>query len=230
MQPTVVSSDAQDYTSDATVGQGSYVIRPGDCLISLSEKSGLLWKTIWEHPENAELRQKRGDPRVLLPGDRVVIPEKRLKHEPGATEARHRFVRNGVPAKLRLEFHEEDQPLANEPYLIIIDGKSQRGTTDAQGRVEIFLPKQARRGTVHIGQGDGERIYDLNLGTLDPFDSVSGVQARLNNLGFEAGPVDGRLGPQTTEAIRKFQAYHDLEVTGVPDRATCHKLKEQHSS
>lgn len=231
MPPASDSGDAQDATSAECAGQGDHVVEPGTCLISLSEHHGFFWQTLWEHPENRDLRSKRRDPWVLLPGDRVAIPEKRLKQETASTDKKHTFVRKGIPAKLRLEFHEDDRPLSDLPYLVAIDDATfQRGTTDGQGRIEISLPKQARAGTVRIGDGESERVYELKLGALDPEDSVSGVQGRLNNLGFKVGAVDGRLGSKTADAIRRFQAYHSLPVTGVPDRATCQKLKERHGA
>jgi hypothetical protein len=52
-------------------------------------------------------------------------------------------------------------------------------------------------------------------------DWLTGVQFRLNALGFAAGPVDGIKGPRTDRAIRAFQsAYPPLVVDGVPGRRT----------
>lgn len=40
------------------------------------------------------------------------------------------------------------------------------------------------------------------------------VQSKLNQLGYDAGPVDGKPGQQTTEAIAAFQIDNDLAVDG----------------
>jgi peptidoglycan hydrolase-like protein with peptidoglycan-binding domain len=37
---------------------------------------------------------------------------------------------------------------------------------------------------------------------------------------------DGEIGDETKEAIKKFQAAYNLNVTGEPDEATKSKLKE----
>jgi len=55
-------------------------------------------------------------------------------------------------------------------------------------------------------------------------DWLTGVQYRLNAVGFGAGPVDGILGPKTKRAIRKFQetyhGSHQLRVDEIPGPKT----------
>lgn len=46
------------------------------------------------------------------------------------------------------------------------------------------------------------------------------MQRKLNAADFDAGPVDGILGPMTRDALREFQEAHGLEVTGRPDERT----------
>jgi len=42
------------------------------------------------------------------------------------------------------------------------------------------------------------------------------VQKRLRELGYDPGPVDGRVGPRTTTAIQSFQDRSGLAVDGQP--------------
>jgi hypothetical protein len=49
--------------------------------------------------------------------------------------------------------------------------------------------------------------------TASEFD-VKWLQTSLNTLGFGPIAVDGDMGPQTHEAIKKFQAAHGLTVDG----------------
>ena len=46
------------------------------------------------------------------------------------------------------------------------------------------------------------------------------VQQKLNDLGYSAGQVDGRWGPQTQAALRNFQQAKNLSVTGRLDDKT----------
>jgi hypothetical protein len=51
-------------------------------------------------------------------------------------------------------------------------------------------------------------------------DPVREAQRRLNAAGFDAGPVDGIVGPRTKRALIKYQAANGLEVTGELDAAS----------
>jgi hypothetical protein len=75
--------------------------------------------------------------------------------------------------------------------------------------------------------GKERREVKLSLGELEPLTEVTGVQARLANLGFEPGPVDGELGPRTQAALQ-VQAQHDLDPTGNIDDKTISALKKRH--
>lgn len=50
------------------------------------------------------------------------------------------------------------------------------------------------------------------------------AQRALNEKGYEAGPVDGLMGPQTRSAIGMFQRDNNLPVTRRLDRATADRL------
>ena len=55
-------------------------------------------------------------------------------------------------------------------------------------------------------------------------DDIKKVQKSLIDKGYDAGPVDGVLGPRTRAGIRQYQAAEKLTVTGRLDEETAGKL------
>ncbi len=218
-----------EYQATHPLGTGNYEVQQGDCVSSIAFRAGHRWQTIWDDPGNQELKQKR-DPNVLLPGDRVYIPPLRIKEEDRATGKRHRFVLIGVPEILRMVVKEFDEPLANQPYRLNVDGRWYEGTTDAEGKLEQEIQPDAQKGILLVGEGEEAMEYELNLGHLDPIESITGVQERLDNIGYDPGSLDGDLTEQTKAAIAAFCAAHDLDPPedGGIDDAFLEKLKEAH--
>lgn len=61
-------------------------------------------------------------------------------------------------------------------------------------------------------------------------DTVEQMQQQLNQLGFDAGEIDGVMGSLTQAALREFQASSGMIADGYPDRATlCALLKNNGS-
>ena len=54
--------------------------------------------------------------------------------------------------------------------------------------------------------------------------TVAQAQARLQALGYDPGPLDGRWGAKMAAAVSKFQQAQGLPVTGELDKATQEKL------
>lgn len=231
-EPTtpVASGSGAGLTGVGPVGEGEYAVRQGDCVTSIAKKTGHFWETIWNDPGNSGLREARKDPNVLLPGDRLHVPALREKWEPGQSEMRHRFRRKGQPAMFRMRVLRDGEPRGNEPYTLDVDGVITQGDTDANGGIQVPIAADAKRARLQVGKPSDIEEYTFQLGAIDPLDELSGVQGRLNNLGFDCGRVDGKWGPQTERAVRKYQERRKLAVTGKVDEATKQKLREDYGS
>jgi hypothetical protein len=211
------------------VGQGDYVVQPGDCMQSIAYEHGFVWKTLWNLPDNAELKRRR-DPNVLLPGDRVTIPEIRLREEARPTDQRHRFRLLGAPSLFRLRFlDDKQQPRSGVAYVLMIDGQTTSGSLDAQGSLDVSIPSNASRGTIRLQTDPDPETYPLNFGHLDPDSSPTGVRGRLNNLGFSCAS-DGDWDEDLRGAITRFQMARNLQPTGQLDDQTRQALKQGHQS
>ncbi len=57
--------------------------------------------------------------------------------------------------------------------------------------------------------------------------TVRNIQAGLQRLGYDPGPADGRFGPQTEAAIRRFQQDNGLAVDGQPTAATWQQIQQR---
>ena len=105
-----------------------------------------------------------------------------------------------------------------------IDGRYGPRTTDAVKRFQHTkrLPED--------GVADQATLDALHGRTItQPFsrreDRVKELQHQLTALGLQPGLIDGRYGPITTDAVRRFQRAHDLPVDGVADPVTLSALK-----
>lgn len=124
------------------------------------------------------------------------------------------------------------EPCASLPYLLDIDGQPVvQGETTSEGFIEFSAYPDAREARLLIDPGTPrEETFYLEVGYLDPISEISGVQARLNNIGFNCGSVDGSIGPRTADALKRFQANVGLEPTGELDENTRDQLVEAHES
>ena len=196
----------------------------GNSTFNIAKDHGFFWRTVWNHPENAALKQERKDPSLLYEDDEIFVPEKELKEVSKGTDAQHTFKLKGEPCKLKLQLLKLGEPRANEDYIIEIEGKTIKGKTDGDGKIEHFIPNDATSGKLILK--NGKESYPLQIGELDPVEKPSGIQQRLNNLGYSCGSEDGEIGEKTKEALKKFQAEYDLETSGEADSATQAKLQE----
>ena len=208
------------------VGHGNYTVEDGDCLESIALDSGHFWKTLWNLPENADLKRIRKNPNVLLPGDQLVVPPIVPKEVPAETEIRHIFRRKGVPSTFRFQCLAADEPLASMPFRLDIDGVLVSGRTDNEGKIEQRIPPSARSIRLIVGRYPEEHEYNIALGRMNPIDTISGMKSRLNNLGFMSGAIDEEDTPNLRGALARFQRKHGLESNGDPDDATKSKLDE----
>jgi peptidoglycan hydrolase-like protein with peptidoglycan-binding domain len=75
---------------------------------------------------------------------------------------------------------------------------------------------------VWVAGADDEKevTWTLKVGGLRPIDEVEGYEARLANLGYDVGTIDGAADEKTQAAIEHFQHDQGLPVTGEMDDET----------
>lgn len=203
-----------------------HTVKQGDSIPSIAYAAGLSPDTVWDHPNNQDLKKLRKNMNVLLPGDQVFVPEKRRKTETGATDRKHKFLRKGVPSRIRVQLFDVETPRASQAYELEVGGTVYRGTTDDKGTLEEWVPPDARE--AHLTIGDDQAVFVLKLGHLDPMDELAGAQKRLTNLGYPCGEQPGQMDDATHDALRSFQRRFRLKETGEFDDDTKARLNKFH--
>jgi hypothetical protein len=210
-----------------------HVVQKGECISTIALANGFRdFRAVYDHADNAHLRKKRPDPNLIHPGDEVAIPEREEKAVSVATTATHKFVLHVPTRVLRLVLVADDgAPLRSIEYVLRVRGEERKGTTDGGGMLKETIPTSA----THAELETEDRIWQLSIGHLNPVEDtpdlgVSGLQARLRNLGYVVGPVDGLFGTRTRAALQAFQGAHGLKINGRLDDATRAKLREVHGS
>lgn len=189
-----------------------YAVQPNDCIVSIAKSHGLAPEKIWGHPENTSLREMRQDPNILSCGDRVFVPNVMEGGCNGDTDKLHRFVLHSKESFLKLVLKVDDNPIADTNYSLIINDAIRSGQTNSEGCIEEPIPPDATQGYLSL---DDWGLIRLELGRLNPADSIEGIQQRLSNLGFHCGPIDGLKGPKTEAAIRAWQQEKELTADGI---------------
>ena len=147
-----------------------------------------------------------------MPGDMVFVPDKRIKEVSEPTNQVHKFRCKNTPEKFRIQLLIDEEPRAGEEYELEIEGLKFSGKTDSQGRIEQSIPPNAKNGKLLLA--NGEEVYQLQLGNLNPSDEITGAQGRLWNLGLYFGPIDGKMSDELEEAIQEFQFAKNIEPDG----------------
>lgn len=202
-----------------------YTAAEDEDMLLIAHKHGFrCWETIYEHEQNAELRRLRPNPYLLYKDERVWIPDKTPREDKCETGQRHTFTLPEPNMVICLQLQNDHaEPYADCKYEIWIDGACfTQGLkrTDPKGiiREEVPLREEAQ---VRIWfetelEKDPEacEIYTLEMGHLEPVETIEGIQDRLRNLGYDCGKENGSIGPKTEEAIMAFQADVGFDPSG----------------
>jgi len=209
-------------------------VRPGECFRSIAAAYGIAdWNELFNHDKNASLKALRKDPHVLLPGDVVFVPKREkpsLTFSSGSPQ-RYKATIPKAPLKLALKDH-EGHALSGKAYKLRVGKTTFEGTIPGDGNVEHQVPAIATYAELEIdmsGAIGGKVLLPIRIGHLDPVDSITGIQSRLNSLGIGC-PVSGKLDEATRDALAVFQSKVGLDVTGEADAATRERLEHAHGN
>ena len=211
-----------------------HTVQQGEYLAFIAAQYGFNdWQTIWNDPNNADLKNQRQNPNVLYPGDQLYIPDLDTQSFSKPTDQTHTFKVKTTPLKLRLVLKDMyERPIANAKCVLSLDGNTLNVTTDANGTIDQEIPATSQNGVLVIQDTDETHVSDIQIpiliGSLDPVDQLSGQQARLKNLGYFLGDVGSAQDDNFESAVEEFQCDNSLTVDGICGPDTQAKLKAVH--
>jgi len=123
--------------------------------------------------------------------------------------------------------------LRNKKVSFDFGGLRVERVTDNNGIIEIALEdNETLEGTFQFFN-DEKSVNSTHQGKMKVVEglmadvsTIEGQQTRFNNLGFDAGVVDGLMGRRTRGAARGFQKSNSLDVDGIIGPKTQAKLKQ----
>ena len=195
----------------------SHTVQQGEDLLSIAIRFGYASvDSLYNHPDNKALREKRSDPMCLKPGDTVMLPEKETVATQCKTGCRHHFVVTRPKAYFTMSLRDiNGNPLKGVDYTLIVgNGDSSRikGKSNDKGEISEPISVTATQAelVVHMDPRDPQCDIARNviIGGKNPVETVSGRQARLNNLGYFCGSVDNNEGEYTRSALLQYQTDH----------------------
>ena len=109
-------------------------------------------------------------------------------------------------------------------------GNDSQPLPTVSGAEEVSLASDAQTGVSSCDiRQDGKLLVPSQInehGSTDVKNFTSEqIQETLKTAGFYRGIVDGKLGPKTKDAIKRFQAKNDLKADGIVGRQTWTLLK-----
>jgi hypothetical protein len=222
-----------------------HIVQQGECLPSIAKKYGFAdYRTIYDHPLNAEFKRKRPDPHVLQPGDVVWIPNKEQKQEQRSTEQIHRFQARKQDIEFKIQLTINFKPISNAPYKLEIatSGSSSSGsssgslykpvasgTTNADGWVKCNIPVDASMGRLIVDYKKEIKYKDDNGSEKTVF-----IYKKLKYLLFFGylNPIDNvndKVNGQTIITCVQQRlnnlGYYSEQVNGKADPATIAAIK-----
>jgi hypothetical protein len=219
----------------------TYYVQAGDFMEKIADQNGFRdYHTIYDHANNSAFKARRPNPHILYPLDEVFIPDIDPGNEPAVTDKKHTLVLKPYTVTLKVKIRRNDKPFAYHKYTLKVSSLADpakqttfTGETGADGLlIQKAIPVRMALGVLTF-PGPPSYTRRLNLGFLHPVTLISGVQMRLNNLGFGSGPATGAQSAAYTAALQAFQTkfqkqYHLPNVTGTLDDDTINALRAEY--
>jgi hypothetical protein len=199
---------------------GFHTIKQGEHVTRLACDYGFAdYQSVWDDPQNSDLKALRQNPNVLFPGDLLYIPDRMVNEETRPTDQKHQFQMKQPKLRLRLNLEASyDSPLAGLECQLAIENDLSTATTGGARQVDEPIPPRSERVKLVVPDDKipvANPLVFLQVGHLDPVTELSGQLARLKNLGYYTGSVGGGNAQEVRSALEEFQCDEGLELDGI---------------
>src|SRR5947208_516691 len=155
------------------------VAEKGDCVISIASANGFAdYHTVYDAPENADLRKKRPDPHILVEGDKVFVPD--MKPMEITLKAGHTYLikTKSLWANVELMLNDPSgNPYKGKKWELRVQDQVYKGVTGDDGAIKQKVPPDAKEGDLTLFLDDNDATkkmeWTIDIGGLDPIDTVS---------------------------------------------------------
>lgn len=214
-----------------------HTVVEGDTIQRLAHKAGFRQPLrVYEHIENIGLRALRPNPNQLAVGDKVYIPDKEVKRERCTTNDHHMFmlIAERCFVELRLQGF-AGRSLAGMKYQLVVGKDSFEDVVPLSQTIRHDVEIDATDGTLTLFPTSGRKLkLALKIGFLEPASTDAGAQARLANLGYYHGDLNGDMGSdRSVTAMDRFRADNNEVIMGRDrplDGKTRAWLEDEHGS
>jgi len=215
------------------------IVKQGDYLQQIAGRMGFDARAVWDDERNKHLKDTNRTPSILHPGDIIYVPTIDPKFQSVSVgHAKEFSTQSAGFANLTLAFLDAaGKPLASTPvaYQGLPDAQKAPTATSGDGSLNLSVPLFLAQFLITFPEKRfAVRVW---VGHMDPISQISGLQKRLEHLGY-AGSILTRMAqhrrlersPQSALRMQltAFQIDHKLAVTGEPDADTVKKLLEEH--
>jgi hypothetical protein len=165
------------------------VIQRGDFLSKLADAFAFDADAVWNDDHNADLRALRYSPDMLVPGDVMFVPGEPnapVETAPHAADGASTALSPVPTSSISVRFTEAIY--ASKAYRLQELDELGVLMTDETGMAKFDCPVTVQTVTVVFSTSGESR--ELNIGGMDPVDTLAGVFKRLQNLGYLAADSD----------------------------------------
>lgn len=164
-----------------------YVCKDQDCIASIAAAHGFpSSESVWDAPDNSELRNTRKNPAVLSAGDTVRLPEANPKSFTVARGKVLRVVAKSPPVRLRVKLSAAwVAPDKTVDAKIRFDEGEEVACKIEDGVLDVRMPAATMTADLQLATPgrSGRTRLRFRVGGLPPITTDEGVRIRLKALG-----------------------------------------------